>query len=333
MIRSDLLRIVLGCLAGLLAACQTKAPDAPSSPSAAPTAAGGAAADTGWRAIDWAAAPDCQAKLELLVEATRAGHWRPDERPPIAVVLPGPSDRLDWLASPGVTLIADLPLEVHERTDPTVPDAPCLLVVEPARDQRAAQRLIGSETVRSLYQSGTRSERNPDYDAAQLRVRQAERAAKEKSPGILTVGDPLLDMIGLLVGGVVSGFSQGSRERDVDEAMSALAATPRSLEQPVYRPYQFERETILAGREATIPVALVDRSDGRLWRAQLHRRERRQFEIVEVSIRAIGTTRSTAPPASPARISSAGRTSRRNSSCRPLSRLCARPRPRRDPTP
>ena len=29
MIRSDLLRIVLGCLAGLLAACQIKAPDAP----------------------------------------------------------------------------------------------------------------------------------------------------------------------------------------------------------------------------------------------------------------------------------------------------------------
>ncbi len=280
MTKNDPLGLVGASLVGLLAACQTTTPNPGSPPDARTTASEARPSET-WPKIDWAGAPDCRAKLGLVAEAAGAGHWRPDERPPIAVVLPGRADQLDWLAPPSVTVTADLPLELHERTDPANLDAPCLLLVEPARDQRVGQRLIGRETVRSLYETGVRSERNPEYDAAQLRVRQAERATKEKTPGILSIGDPVLDLVGLFVGGLISGFSQGSRERELDEAMTALAATPRSLQQPEYRPYQFERQTILAGREATIPVTLVDQTNKRLWRAELHRRERRQFEILE----------------------------------------------------
>ena len=274
--------LVTICLAGLLAGCQTKAPDPPPSPAGhLPSQAGPRPSRPGRRRSIGPRRRIARPSSACSSKRREAGHWRPDERAPIAVVLPGPADRLDWLASSSVTMAADLPLEVHQRTDPAIPAAPCLLIVDPARDQKVGQRLIGQETVRSLYESGTRSERNPEYDAAQLRVRQAERAADEKGPGVLRVGDPLLDLFGLLVGGVISGFSQGGREREVDDAMSTLAATPRSVEQPVYRPYQFERQTILAGKEATVPVALVDRANQRLWRAQLHRRERRQFEILD----------------------------------------------------
>jgi Trypsin-like peptidase domain len=279
MTKSDPLGLIGACL--VLAACQTTGLEPASPPTAPSTAAAEARPSETWPKIDWTGAPDCRAKLALVAEATEAGHWRPDERPPIAVVLPGRTDQADWLAPPSVTVAADLPLELHERTDPTNRDPPCLLLVEPARDLRVGQRLIGRETVRSLYESGVRSERNPEYDAAQVRVRQAERATKEKAPGVLSVGDPLLDLVGLFVGGIISGFSQGGHDRELDEATTALAATPRSIEQPVYRPYQFERQTILAGREATIPVALVDRPNRRLWRAELHRRERRQFEILD----------------------------------------------------
>ncbi|MCE3249454.1 MAG: hypothetical protein K0R41_3279 [Geminicoccaceae bacterium] len=227
--------------------------------------------------IAWAAAPDCQGKLALLDEAARAGRLGPAERPPFAVVLPGVSGSLDWLAPPSVTVTADLPLEVHEHRDAGRLTAPCLLLIEPARDQRVGHRLVGRGLVRSLYQNGLRSERNPDYDAAQLRVRQAEREAKEDGPDILKVGDPMLDVFGLLIGGVLSGFSQGSSERALDEALSELAATPRSRDRALYRPYEFEQTTVVAGKEATIPVASGARSrSSRVW------------------TRAIGTTRSTA---------------------------------------
>ena len=267
-------------LAGLLAACQmTSAP--PSPPSVAPAASAAAVAAPAWPLIDWAKAPDCQAKLGLLADAVRAGRLNADERPPIAVVRPGSADGRDWLSPPSVTVAADLPLEVHERTDPAITDAPCLLLVEPARDQRVGQRLISQDSVRSLYQSGERAERNPDYDAAQLRLRQAERATKNDGPRVLNVGDPMLDLFGMLVGGVISGFSQGSRERELDQATTALAAIPRSVERPVYQPYQFERQNVLAGKEAIIPVALLDRANGRIWRAELRQRERREFKILE----------------------------------------------------
>jgi hypothetical protein len=258
MAKSDPLGLVDVLLAGLLAACQTTTPGPPS-PSPPPVAPAAAAAvpTPAWPAIDWAKAPDCQAKLGLLAEAARAGHLNADVRPPIAVVRSGSADDRDWLAPPSVTVAADLPLEVRERTDPAIVQTPCLLLVEPARDQRVGQRLISQDSVRSLYQSGVRAERNPDYDAAQLRVRQAERATKNDGPGILRVGDPMLDLFGALVGGVISGFSQGSRERDLDQETTALAAIPRSIDRPLYQPYQFERQVVLAGKEATIPIALM----------------------------------------------------------------------------
>jgi hypothetical protein len=231
--------------------------------------------------IAWAAAPDCRAKLALLEDAARAGRLGPDERPPFAVVLPGASGALDWLAPPSVAVTADLPLEVHERGDAPRLTAPCLLLIESARDQRVGHRLVGRDLVRSLYQNGLRSERNPDYDAAQLRVRQAEREAKDDGFDILKVGDPMLDIFGLLIGGLLSGFSQGSGERELDAALSELAATPRSLDRPLYRPYEFEQTTVVAGKEATVPVALLDRLSGRMWQAELRQRERREIAIVE----------------------------------------------------
>ncbi|HEX5794983.1 MAG TPA: serine protease [Geminicoccaceae bacterium] len=270
------LRVLFGLVAAVaVGACAAPAP-APEAPPA-PRAAVPPQAPP----IAWAEAPDCRTKLALLDEAARAGRLGPEERPPFAVVLPGASGSLDWLAPPSVRVTADLPLEVHEHRDAARLTAPCLLVIEPARDQRVGQRVVGRDLVRSLYQNGLRSERNPDYDAAQLRVRQAEREAKEDGPDILKVGDPMLDVFGLLIGGVLSGFSQGSRERELDAALSELAATPRSRDRPLYRPYEFEQTTVIAGKEATVPVALLDRASGRLWRAELRQRERRELLIID----------------------------------------------------
>jgi hypothetical protein len=269
---------LLGAVTGWLGACAA-VPDPPMPVAPTPTEAAIAPAEA--QPIAWSEAGDCRAKLALLGEAMRAGRLGPEERPPFAALLPGTAGGRDWLAPPTVAITADLPLEIHERTDAAKLTEPCLVLIEPARDQRVGRRVIGRDNVRSLYQSGTRSERNPDYDAARLRVRQAEREAKDDGPDILKVGDPMLDLVGLLIGGVVSGFSQGSHERELDEALSELAATPRSRDRPLYRAYEFERITIRAAKEATIPVALLDRATGRLWRAELRRRERRELAILE----------------------------------------------------
>ncbi len=277
MARTDALALVL-LAAGLTGACR-----AASEPPPAPAARAKPAAPAAVAAppIAWASAPDCQAKLQLLEQAVQAGRLSASERPPIAVVLPGDPGGWDWLAVPSVEIAADLPLEVHQRDAAHAVEAPCLLMVEQPRDQRSGHRLIGRETVRSFLQSGVRSERNPEYDAAQLRLRKAERAAKDDGLGILKVGDPMLDLVGLMIDGLVSGFTQGRGEGDVEEAMEALIATPRTLDHPQYRAYEFEQMAVLAGKEATIPIALLDRASDRAWRAELRQREKRELTIVE----------------------------------------------------
>ena len=67
-------------------------------------------------------------------------------------------------------------------------------------DLRAAHRVIDFQNVASLYQTGVRTERNPDYDAAQASLKEAQRESKRRGLSVLQVGDPMLDLIGMLVG-------------------------------------------------------------------------------------------------------------------------------------
>ncbi len=150
---------------------------------------------------------------------------------PIVVVLPERSDRPDWLEAPSVT--TDLPPDLYQRSPAATPDAPCLLSVERPQNLRVQHRILARDQVRSFYQSGVRTERNADYALAQAHVRDAERRAKEDGPDILHVGDPLLDLVGTLIGGVVSGFSRAGREDELNTAMAELAATPRWRDRPV----------------------------------------------------------------------------------------------------
>src|SRR5687767_7986850 len=85
-------RLAAALALGACAAAPEPAPEAPAAPRAA--------VPPQTPPIAWAAAPDCQGKLALLDEAARAGRLGPAERPPFAVVLPGVSGSLDWLAPP-----------------------------------------------------------------------------------------------------------------------------------------------------------------------------------------------------------------------------------------
>ena len=86
-------------------------------------------------------------------------------------------------------------------------------------------------------------------------MKEAQRESKRRGLGVLQVGDPLLDLIGMLVGGVIATFDQFGSDGDLERKLAALKDTPRSQDRPVYRAYEFERSTVRAGKEATIPIA------------------------------------------------------------------------------
>jgi hypothetical protein len=273
-------------LAGVLAACQIAPPDGSAGPTitSAPSAsaaqsdrnsAGGAVP------IDWASAGDCLGQLRLLHATSVQRRLDPTHAPPFAVVSAPPKTGLEWVEAPTVPLILDLPLDAYEDQGAAAAAAPCLLLVEQPRDLRTGHRVIDFQNVASLYQTGVRSEKNPDYDAAQARLKEAERESRSGGPDILRVGDPMLDLVGLLVGGVIATFGHLGGDDDLDEALTALKETPRSRDRPVYSAYEFERSMVRAGKEATIPIALRDLRRGQVWRTQLRQREMRQFAVLD----------------------------------------------------
>jgi hypothetical protein len=264
--------------AGLVAACLMVPPaaDDPETPAIAPEATSGALGAGAGTPIDWSQG-DCLSQLRTLQEAASDGRLSADDRPPFAVQLvAAPGDWLD--AVPQLPIETDLPLAV-DAAGPAG-GARCLIRIGPAHDQSAAHRAVDVQDVHSAYQSALRSERNPDYDAAQL----AHREAKEDTEGrhqLVRVGDPLLDLIGTTVGGLIGTVDRRVREHEVDDAAAELAATPRSRDRPVYRPYSFERIVVRAQKQAVVPIALLDASGRELRRTELRQSERREFFVLQ----------------------------------------------------
>ena len=154
-----------------------------------------------------------------------------------------------------------------------------MLRIGPPRDQSAAHRAVDVQDVRSAYESGLRSERNPDYDAAQLAHREARDDAKGRHQ-VVRVGDPLLDLVGTTVGGLLGTLDRRVREGEVDDAAAELAATPRSHDRAVYRPYSFERVVVRAQKQAVVPVALLDARGRELRATELRQHERRELFVL-----------------------------------------------------
>lgn len=225
--------------------------------------------------IDWAQAPDCRSKLRLLQEGLVAGTIGGLENTPFTLISDQPLARLaGW---PGVDQqgLQGGYAGAEEATKP------CAIRVGEMHEHKAEHRVLGRERIRSSYQSGSHMEKNPAYEAAQARLRQAEKASKPGKSSIISVGDPLIDLFGTLIGGAITGVGQWGQGDQVEEAIDALMATPRSIEHPKYRSYHFERTNIRASREAVIPVTMTDRRLQQSWRISLKRREIRDLAILD----------------------------------------------------
>jgi S1-C subfamily serine protease len=282
-LRSFCCTLALGLLLG---GCQAATSEPPARP-ALPSGAGPALdrdiepIEVAAKGVDWAAAGDCVARLRLLHSAAAAGRLDPEDPPPFVVVAPRLGSPRDWLEPEILPLAHDLPLAVVAGGAGAALGQRCVIELGPARGLEGERRVVAEETVRSAYQTGTRSERNPDYDVAQARVRQAEREARRKEAGLVRVGDPIIDLVGTMVESLIQGYKEHGGEQGLDEALDRLAATPRSIEHPVYRPYSFARTIVHARKTATVPVTLRDPAGRPLRTALLQQREVREHQVLE----------------------------------------------------
>jgi len=219
---------------------------------------------------DWQQAEDCWGKLALLRQGLSDGRIVDLDDTPFDLIEQGLEPVNHRWSQPVLSSASGgRALEVR-----------CVIRVGQAIDRQSDHRLLDEERIRSRYQSGTRREKNPAYEVAKTRLRRVEKAAKPGKSSIIKVGDPLVDLVGTLVGGALTGLGQWGAGDQLEEALDTLMATPPSIEHPIYKSYHFEQARIRASREATLPVTLTDRRLQQSWQTSLKRREVRELSVV-----------------------------------------------------
>lgn len=224
--------------------------------------------------FDWAGARDCLGMLSVLKAGLDDGRILDLDDTPFLLIGEGP------VAVGGRRSAFGGSTDAHAGVASAQSEARCVLRVGRASDQQSDHKVLGREQMRSRYQSGTRAEKNPAYDVAKTRLRKAEKDAKPGKSSIVKVGDPLLDLVGIVVGGALTGLGQWGAGDQLEEALDELMATPPSIDHPVYKSYHFERARVRASREATVPVTLTDRRLRQSWQASMRRLENRDLFVL-----------------------------------------------------
>jgi hypothetical protein len=218
--------------------------------------------------VAWPTAAGCR---ELAAEIGRlppaaAARLDPATAPLALAVRAGPTP-----LPPAEAVALDLPLPPDDGS------ARCVLVVAPAPTVRAApRRPLAHEIVRSTYRVAGGGRPNPDYRRLQQELRRVDRSG---DLDFLATGDPGIDLIGLIAGGVLQGIDAALAGRAEAGLRAALAATPPTLAEPRWEPYSFEVTTIEATRSGRLRVQLVDRTSDRAWDLDEPVVERRRFRV------------------------------------------------------
>ena len=255
----------------LLFACAGSAPVA-TSVAALPEAvepAAGPPSETvaGHAAAGWPHATSCSGLVAGLAELAPEAFAGLDPRTaPLALVGGGSIEAL---------VERDLPIPLAASAD-AAPASCLLLLGEPAVLPTVADRVLDRRSVRSTYAEGSRRRRNPDHQALERDLAAAKREAKGDFD-VLVTGDPMLDLIGTLAGGLLDGLGRIDAGREIASLETALETTPAYLEETTEAAYRYQIVELEAERRSRLPVVLFDGTEATAVADALLRTERQRF--------------------------------------------------------
>ena len=132
----------------------------------------------------------------------------------------------------------------------------------------ATRHVFRTTRLTSTFPKGTRRTANPDRKLLEKKLAEArkdKRADRKSGSGEVSTGDPVLDLVGLMAGGLISGIT-GYFETDEVAALEAeLKATDAFIEEPLLTTYKYDLTELESRRTATLILALVDMRDGTGW--------------------------------------------------------------------
>ena len=265
------LRLLVPCLtlSALIAsaACTTREPSMSPDTAAVAPAAGDDASAGG--SIAWPEATECASLVRELAALDRTVVRALDPMTaPLAVTS---------LGAAALAVSTDLPIPEVSPAD--IAAAPCaILVGTPVNLPASADTILDRRTVHSAYPTGKKRRRNPDHQALERELAKVQRGAAD-DVDVIATGDPMLDLVGTVVGGVISGIGAAVKRSDVRAAETALAATPAFIEDPILRAYRFELVELEAERRLAVPIALYDRALGQTAETTVTLTEQRRFAV------------------------------------------------------
>ena len=172
---------------------------------------------------------------------------------------------------------SDFPLPVIGRSEA---DAyPCLLlaqrVSEPVTETR---RVLRSAKLRSTFPKGTRRTVNPERRKLEKAL-SAARWRREDNDEIASTGDPTLDLVGLVVGGVIDGVASFWKKDEIAELEAQLDEAPAFIEEPVLTPYSYKLTELDISRVTGLEVTIYDTERQLAWTNDVIHRE-----VLEVAL-------------------------------------------------
>lgn len=224
------------------------------------------------------------------IKATRAAEMVIDDIPGSRIVLVEVTSRT--LLEEGqiefpVAVDVDLPFNAEKSDLDTafggsVAKHADILVLIDVAAARVDREIVAYEKVSSEFQSGTRTEPNPDYNLAQNEVNQARFGVQRAAMSSASTDAQYCygyGCLGKALAQVANAIAAAAARKKVEEAMANLQSTPMTLEKPVYSPYKFQKATIDVAKEATVHYYVIDRLSKTYLRDTFDLRQKQTFTV------------------------------------------------------
>ena len=185
--------------------------------------------------------------------------------------------QIDFEASVDV----DLPVEAVKAdldealSNSTTKGAEFLIVFDVAL-AKASRRVLGLKKIPSTVLAGYKDVDNPAYAVAEQNTEVAKinyNSATIQSSGYHGQG------LGGALSQLASGIAQASARGKLEEAMQAMVNTPKTIKEPIYQTYKFDKATIIARKAMTVHYYVIDQRKKTYFKSSFDVNEEERFHV------------------------------------------------------
>jgi len=141
---------------------------------------------------------------------------------------------------------------------------------------KASRRVLKLTPIRSVLLAGYKDVDNPDYAVVQQNVEIAKINFNQAS--IQAVGYHGPGLAGAL-SQIVAGANQDNMREELEQSMQNLAATPKTIKEPVHQTYNFKKATIDARKTMTVHYYIIDQRKNTYFKSSFDVSENERFDV------------------------------------------------------